>query len=285
MKAKYLFISVVASMLLTACMDGKDYEWNTPHSAVIGNEDLAETNLVSIATLKNQYSSILFGTNYDMQQITENVQIKGRVTGNDIGGNVYNEVAIDDGTGVILVCISEGGLFSYLPVGQEILIELNGLYIGNYGLQPEIGTPYMNKNGRTYVSRMNRKLWGQHFKLLGTPDVSKVHPVEFDLAKINDKIYLQDNCGRLMTIKGVKFSDADGVVNFANDDEKDAGNCVNRSLQGINSGNMVVRTSSFARFAGLPLPQEKVNLTGIFTRYSSTWQILLRDDKDIELAD
>lgn len=76
-------------------------------------------------------------------------------------------MAVDDGTGAILICISQGGLFGYLPVGQEILVNLKDLYIGTYGYQPQIGTPYTNASGKTFPSRMNKTVWQQHFKLMG----------------------------------------------------------------------------------------------------------------------
>ena len=96
----------------------------------------------------------------------------------------------------------------------EILVELQDLYIGSYGQQPEIGTPYTNKNGRSYVSRMPRALWQSHYKQLGMKNVS---PEEFDLSKLTDADYIKENCGKLMTVKDVKFQGANGTKVFAAD--------------------------------------------------------------------
>jgi hypothetical protein len=68
---------------------------------------------------------------------------------------------------------------------------------------------------------------------------------------------------------------------YADDNSKDAANCVNRSLQGISSNQLVVRTSTYADFAKMPLPQGEVDITGIFTRYNNTWQILIRQVSDV----
>lgn len=273
----------MACCLSTGCMND---DWDTPTDPVtIGNNDITEDNIVSIAQLKSSNSTVVFSSTDTYTQFTEDIKIKGRVTGNDVGGNVYSEVAIDDGTGAILVCISEGGLFSYLPLGQEILISLKDLYIGGYGQQPEIGTPYVNKNERSYISRMNRMLWQQHFKLIGTPDPTKVIAEEFDKSKMKNENYLRANAGKLMTIKNVTFKKGDGTTTFAPEDEKDAGNSVNRGLKGIDDASLVVRTSTYADFAGDALPTTPVNLTGIFTRYKNTWQILLRTADDIQPAD
>lgn len=281
---KYLKLALAAFVLGTAMTSCMDDDWNDPTGdiAPYGNNNLQETRVVTIAELKDMYSSAL-DENRDTARITEDIQIKARVTGNDIGGNIYNQIAVDDGTGGILICISQGGLWGYLSVGQEILVSLKNLYIGTYGYQPQIGTPYTNDKGYTYPSRMSRTLWNEHFKLIGAPDASKVDTLEFDLSKINDDDYMAENCGRLMIAKGVTLTQANGTRTFAPEDEKDDGNGVSRFVNG--RGNLVVRSSTYADFAGTPMPVGKVDLIGIFTRYSDTWQILMRSDTDFRQAE
>lgn len=286
---KYLLMLVLACSLFIGCMDD---DWDTPNAEALnkayGNQEIAETNVITIGSLKEKYESVINASTNSYEQITEDVQIKGRVVGNDIGGNIYNEVSIDDGTGAILICISQGGLFSYLPVGQEIVVDLKGLYIGGYGKQAEIGMPYTNAKGNSYVSRMSRVLWNKHFKLTGVADASKVVAEEFDVSKRNKEEYFIANNGKLMTIKNVEFTNADGKTTFAPSDEKDAANSVNRGLsqngEPIPISSIVVRTSSYADFAAKQLPTGKLNITGVFTRYRTTWQILIRDEKDIQSA-
>ena len=263
------------SFLISSCMDN---DWDIPSTdgSEYGSQTVTETNLVTIAQLKQKYATVIYNGSY--VQFTEPTQIKGVVTGNDVQGNIYNQIAIEDGTGSIIICIAQGGLYGQLQVGREILVELQDLYIGSYGQQPEIGTPYTNKNGRTYVSRMPRVLWQQHYKMLGMKTASAV---EFDQTKLGNADYMKENCGRLMTIRDVKFQGANGKKVFAADKDKDAANSVNRSLQGISSNQLVVRTSTYADFANKPLPQGTVDITGIFTRYNNTWQILIREESDI----
>ena len=281
---------VLACSLFTGCMDD---DWDTPNAEALnkayGNQEIAETNVITIGSLKEKYESVINASTNSYKQITEDVQIKGRVVGNDIGGNIYNEVSIDDGTGAILICISQGGLFSYLPVGQEIVVDLKGLYIGGYGKQAEIGMPYTNAKGNSYVSRMSRILWNKHFKLTGVADASKVVAEEFDVSKRTKEEYFTANNGKLMTIKNVEFTNADGKTTFAPSNEKDAANSVNRGLsqngKPIATSSIVVRTSSYADFAAKQLPTGKLNITGVFTRYRTTWQILIRDERDIQPAE
>lgn len=225
-------------------------------------------------------------------RITEDWQLKVRVTGNDIQGNIYNQIAVQDESGEgLLICIQKGGLFGFLPVGQEILVNLKGLYIGIYGNNVQIGVPYTNTSGRTFPSRMNINVWNEHFKILGAADASKVVPEKFDVSKLKDVEYVKSHRGKLMTLENVEMDKADGKLAWAPEADKDAGNGVSRTVKinGKAQSLMVVRSSTYADFAAKAMPTGKVNLTGIFTvyatnpsKYGYTWQILLRSDSDIE---
>ena len=281
---KYIKLVMAALLLglsVNSCMDD---DWDNPTGDIppYGNNDLQETNVVTIAELKDMYSFAL-QEQTDTARITENVQIKARVTGNDVGGNIYNQIAVDDGTGALLICINFGGLWSYLPVGQEILVDLKDLYIGTYGNQPQIGTPYTSNSGYTSPSRMSHTLWNEHFKLLGEADASKVDTLEFDISKVDDTVYMEENCGRLMVVRGITLPQANGERTFAPADAATSGNAVNRMVSGTTK--LVVRTSTYADFAGTAMPEGKVDIVGIFTRYRDTWQILMRQDGDFKQAE
>ena len=285
MKKTYILLALVCG-LFASCMNGNDGLFNDNWDETdtleyqFGNPYIKETNVVSIASLKQKYASVI--AEGGMELFTKPTQIKGIVTSNDIEGNIYNEVTVEDGTGTMIIGISQGGLFAQLPEGQEILVELNGLYIGSYGEQPQIGTPYTNKNGRTYVSRMSRHLWQNHFTITG--EKKTIEPVIFDQSKLNDANYMKDNCGKLMTIKNVTFMDAPDSV-YASEFNKDAANCTNRELTGFSSKKLIVRTSTYADFAAKKLPAGALDITGIFTRYNNTWQILIRKEADVKPAE
>lgn len=208
-------------------------------------------------------------------------------------------MAVKDETGAILICIAQGGLYGYLPVGKEILVNLKGLHIGLYGNQPQIGVAYTNASGKTFPSRMNRNIWQKHFKYVDAGFTHEVAPEEFDVTRMQDVEYVKACRGKLMTVKGVTMAEADGVKVWASDAEKDAGNGVSRSIA-VNGkvpmsgqyASFVVRSSTYADFAAQVMPTGKINLTGIFTvyannpdRYGYTWQILLREGTDVEIAE
>jgi len=85
-----------------------------------------------------------------------------------------------------------------------------------------------------------------------------------------------------MTIKGVKFSSANGKTVWAANDETTNQNLKDaESGQWISSNTVVVRTSGYARFANTILPDGAFDITGIFTRYNNVWQIIIRNTDDL----
>lgn len=279
-KTTYLLIFALACTLFSSCMNG---DWDEPDfngAAPYGNNSLTEQNVISIADLIKKYHNLLFESTTDQnKQIDEDIMIKGRITGNDVGGNIYKQVTLQDNTAAIIIAINEGGLNGYLAEGSEILVDLKGLYIGGYRKQPEIGAPY---NG-TSIGRMQKDIWAKHFKIVGSPDASVIQPIDFNTIK--DTKLMDANCGKLVTLKDVTFKEADGKATFTTGTAQ--GNAVNQELDGYGS-KVVVRTSTYADFAAMTLPYDseakkklKCDITGIATRYNSTWQILIRKTSDI----
>ena len=165
-------MALVMGLGLTSCMDD---DWKAPSgdTPAYGNNTLQEKNVISIDELKTKYGITKDMIN-DTVRIDDGIQIKGVVTGNDAEGNIYNEIALQDETGGILVCIAQGGLCGQIQVGQEILIDLGGLYIGAYRSQPQIGVPYTSTSTSgaksVYPSRIARAEGQPRFSLIGKPD-------------------------------------------------------------------------------------------------------------------
>lgn len=277
-KTTYLLIFALACTLFSSCMNG---DWDEPDfngAAPYGNNSLTEQNVITIAELIKKYPNVFASTDQN-KQIDEDIMIKGRITGNDVGGNIYKQVTLQDNTAAIIIAINEGGLNGYLAEGSEILVDLKGLYIGGYRKQPEIGAPY---NG-TSIGRMQKDIWAKHFKIVGSPDASVIQPIDFNTIK--DTKLMDANCGKLVTLKDVTFKEADGKATFTTGTS--TGNAVNQELDNYGS-KVVIRTSTYADFAAITLPYDtvakkklKCDITGIATRYNSTWQILIRKTSDI----
>ena len=271
---KLLLVALLVGMTATSCMDD---DWDAPSSDTnpYGNASITETNLVSIKELKERYKNEI-NTSYAYKQVTEPLQIKGYVTGNDVEGNIYNEISIQDETGAIYIAIAQGGINGYLPVGTEIVVELNGLYVGNYGKQAEIGTPYTNASGNTYVSRMNRMTWQEHFRITGK--TKEMEPELFADGDEKTTWDISDDSGKLGIIKNVSIKGATSKMVWS---APDGGQSTSLYLNEQPS-TVLIYTSPYCDFAGKTVPQGKCNITGIFKRFNNSWEIIIRSIDDVE---
>lgn len=291
-------MALVMGLGLTSCMDD---DWKAPSgdTPAYGNNTLQEKNVISIAKLKKDYGITKDMIN-DTVRIDDGIQIKGVVTGNDAEGNIYNEIALQDETGGILVCIAQGGLCGQMQVGQEVLIDLGGLYIGAYRSQPQIGVPYTSTSASgaksTYPSRIARAEWQTRFKLIGKPDATKLVAKEFDYESLKgNETELYKYAGCLVKATGVGFAKADGKTTYAPKSEgASTGYGVMRAFKNMSTGKdyttneFGVRTSCYSDFAAEKLPEGKLTVTGILTcyksqtRYNATAQILMRQQSDVQ---
>ena len=285
-KIKFIALAFLA-LTLGSCMgDGyadPDLTEKVP-AAPYGNNSLREKNVISIADLKNQFATVIANSSYKL--IEKDMMIKAVVTGNDVSGNIYNQVSVQDASGAIIIAINGSGLSGYLPVGQEILVNLKGLYIGSYKKLPQIGGVNTKlSDGSLGMGKIERAIWNQHFKILnpGEADASTVEPEEFDLTKLTDAAYMEANVGKLMTLKKVKFASANGTNVWAPDDTNTSLELIDAETgKKINSSNLVVRNSGYSKFANEVVPQGVFDITGIFTRFGDTWQIVLRSTDDLK---
>lgn len=291
-------MALVMGLGLTSCMDD---DWKAPSgdTPAYGNNTLQEKNVISIDELKTKYGITKDMIN-DTVRIDDGIQIKGVVTGNDAEGNIYNEIALQDETGGILVCIAQGGLCGQMQVGQEILIDLGGLYIGAYRSQPQIGVPYTSTSTSgaksTYPSRIARAEWQTRFKLIGKPDATKLVAKEFDYESLKgNETELYKYAGCLVKATGVGFAKADGKTTYAPKSEgASTGYGVMRAFKNMTTGKdyttneFGVRTSCYSDFAAEKLPEGKLTVTGILTcyksqaKYKATAQILMRQQSDVQ---
>lgn len=291
-------MALVMGFGLTSCMDD---DWKAPSgdTPAYGNNTLQEKKVISIEDLKKNYGITKDMIN-DTVRIDDGIQIKGVVTGNDAEGNIYNEIALQDETGGILVCIAQGGLCGQIQVGQEVLIDLGGLYIGAYRSQPQIGVPYTSTSASgaksTYPSRIARAEWQTRFKLIGKPDATKLVAKEFDYESLKgNETELYKYAGCLVKATGVGFAKADGKTTYAPKSEgASTGYGVMRAFKNMTTGKdyttneFGVRTSCYSDFAAEKLPEGKLTVTGILTcyksqtKYNATAQILMRQQSDVQ---
>lgn len=304
---KLALLALVAVFATTSCMDD---DWKDPNSETspYGNNSIQETNVVSIAELKNTYGPKQKDEINDTVRIADGTQIKGIVTGNDIESNIYSQISIQDESDKpgIIISVAQGGLSGQLQIGQEVLINVGGLYYGTYRSQPQLGVAYHDSSkDQNYPSRISRADWQNRFKVIGKPDASKIKVQvfstnpdaskgELNVADLLDADVAYKYAGCLVTLKGVEFAMGDGKTTLAPEDEgKTLGYGVTRYFKGYDKTNkqIGIRTSCYAEFAANLVPQGVVDVTGVLScykssaKYNHTVQLALRRFSDIKASE
>lgn len=304
---KLALLALVAVFATTSCMDD---DWKDPNSETspYGNNSIQETNVVSIAKLKNTYGPKQKDEINDTVRIADGTQIKGIVTGNDVEGNIYSQISIQDDSDKpgIIISVAQGGLSGQLQIGQEVLINVGGLYYGTYRSQPQLGVAYHDSSkDQNYPSRISRADWQNRFKVIGKPNASKIKVQvfstnpdaskgELNVADLLDADVAYKYAGCLVTLKGVEFAMGDGKTTLAPEDEgKTLGYGVTRYFKGYDKTNkqIGIRTSCYADFAANLVPQGVVDVTGVLScykssaKYNHTVQLALRRFSDIKASE
>lgn len=274
-KHTYIIALLTGVFTFSSC---QNKDWDVPEGIPYGNNSLEAGTTVTIAELQTRYANTISSDNY--KQITEDLWLRCVVNGNDYGDNLYKQLSVQDETGGIIIGINGSDQGAMMPVGQKLLINLKDLYIGGYGNQAQIGGLYNGGLGRMELSD-----WKQHVRLImdnsseamafGT---MKVDTLDFDASKT-----MAQQAGRVVRLSGVTIS-REGTPIIAPDDGSVSlvSNCVNRTLSGGNAGSKcVLRTSTYATFKGVAIPEGTVELYGIATIYRGTWQILARTESDL----
>jgi len=150
------------------------------------------------------------------------IYIRGRVTTDDMGGNFYKALIIQQIVGGmqqnLRLSIDLGSASGMYPRGQEILIRCNGLAIGRYANQPQLCVPSYNNNTNAQHAeqkvgwnpgRIPAPLCRKNFMLVGKPDESKLQydevTIEECIANYTDIVAARKIDGRLVILKDVWF--------------------------------------------------------------------------------
>lgn len=285
---KYISVFVMMLCAMTSCMnnfDAPDLE-NPPY----GNNSIGESN-TTIADLKTKYSSVIQSNGYE--QIVDDVIIEGVVVANDVTGNVYKQLVINDKTGAIIIGINDVGMYAVLPVGQRVRMNCKGLYIGGYGSLAQLGTKYYNtKYSEFQIGRMSKTDFQSHIRVVGKVDSTQEELIPFEVTEE----FLADKNNKALApiyvvLKNVSIDEADGERKYAPEEEQisDTNTAVERNVY-VGSQKVIFRLSTYADFANDKMPVGKFDITGVLTRYRNPgsnsdskdyWQFMLTSTDDM----
>lgn len=133
------------------------------------------------------------------------VYIRGRVTTDDQGGNFYKSICIqqlfiegnDTTQQALRISVDAGSVNGLYPIGQELLIRVDGLAIGRYANQPQLCLPSYNNNTHAQnaeqkvgwaAGRIPMAIFKARTKCIGLPDVSKLYYEEMQIEDFTELI-------------------------------------------------------------------------------------------------
>lgn len=216
-------------------------------------------------------------------QITDKFLMKGIVTADDESGNIYKSIYLQDSTAAICLALDQVNLYNTMPRGQEVIVELTGLWVGTYAGYHQLGDSTTHESYGFQMGRWdwNKEYEDQHFFPIGTPDISKL-PEPYEIDSENGILNPGHIC-TLVTLKNVTFPLANGRLTWSKSEQT-----INIKAQFEDGTYVNVRTSGYSNFYADKVPVEKCDVTGILSYYefsSDNWQLYIRDREDIKLVE
>lgn len=204
---------------------------------------------------------------------TDDVYVKGTITGNDVSGNIYKLLFIQDGDDAIRFAINTIGAASTYPLGSKVVVNMKDLTIGKNGSIPEIGAGVRTEGG---VNRIDDAVFKTKFVLDGEGSVTPTKVTIADF-KENPSNYLN----KLLQFENVQFNDANQT--YANPD-KDRKSGENRTIIDCDGNTIILRNSDYAKFAGETVAGGNGTLTALGSSFRETAQLLIREVSDVDFT-
>lgn len=263
---KYVFFIFLA---LVSCVQDDDY--NIPNTI-----DCVESVLTPTKTVEEIYNL----TTSITTQYTEADVIEAYVTSNDQSGNFYNELHFQtlDGNRGFSIPVDMDDLYTIFNPGRKVSINLKNTFTQLNFESLEIGNLYVDE--RTKEESIG-KITAANFKnvLVKTCDV-------VDEEQLVNKITLSEitdaHLNTLIELKDVQFEDA-ALGKTLYDTNTDSGGGTNYLIEDISTASISFRTSAFANFGTTEVPSGNGTIRGVLTKFSNTYQILIRSIEDVQL--
>jgi hypothetical protein len=215
---------------------------------------------ITITQLRERYANVT-----DPRLIDIDFILRAVVAGNDVSGNIFNQLFLQDATGGIVISVAQSSLFNDFRVGQEVFINLHGLYVVTFGGQIQLGYAGTNAN------RIPWEVFNFYTHRNGWPQASRVTARTVTMNALDDTMM-----ATLVRFDNVYF-EGHGELAFTEGDRT-----TNRSLRDGNGNAIIVRTSNFSSFAADILPKGAGTVYGMLTRFNNDWQLVLRDLNDLQ---
>ena len=227
-----------------------------------------EFEIIDISELKNFYKG-------ETVQIQDDLVIKGYVISSDKEGNFFNTIYFQDESSnpsdgmQIELELRDSHLF--FNVGQQIIIRLKGMYLGESNGVYKVGGVFTSFGNRS-VGRLPKNVVFDHV-LLSCKANDGIVPLRTSISELN-----QTMIGTLVEIGDIEFKEDELGKTFAKEEEETI-----RTLIDCNDNELSIVNSGYADFQAELLPEKMGTATGILTYNDNEYQLIIRDVNDLDL--
>ena len=246
---------VFTSFAITSCVD-KDYD-----DIVTANLD---PNLTPTHTIKQLQAMAISNVG---KEITTDVIVAGVVVGDDSSGNIYKKIILQQDSSGIAISVDVSNFYTEYPVGRKVFVNCKGLFIANNSGNVELGISATNPVGRIPAALLTKYLikgkWGQY-----------ITPAVYALDYPNIPTYT------LVKFNDVEFAVGDAGIAYA----ATSGSNLNIQSCDTTLPPLVLYSSNYSTFALTKTPYGKGSITGVYSVYSGSGELQIRDLKDVQMS-
>ncbi len=262
MKNNYASLAVLTMLLLTTCCCMACFKKS---AYAIPSIAQWKDSLITIKQLKRIHRM------GEVEPIKQEWMIQVVVVANDEYDNWYKSIVVQDSTGGIMLLLDGQNLFQDYPVGTLIRLRLKDLLLSDYRRMIQLVGAVDSSSGSLVTGGIPVPLFKQHIQIL--QDNFPINPIQVQFKNLHDSLQ-----GRLIQLSAIEFSAADTAQTFADKKNKLG---ASRALKFCTGGTIYLRTSGYADFAGVGIPNGNGSVLGIYSVFNSEKQLLIRHPDDI----
>ncbi|PHR10552.1 MAG: hypothetical protein COA40_13920 [Aequorivita sp.] len=256
-------------MIATSCVQDDDY--NVPEINVEEPNVDVNTTITAVKEMYGGFEPVKVEAGPDS---TEPLYIEAYVVSSDESGNYYKQLIIQDKpenpTAGLSISTNATDLYTKYGPGRKIYFRVDGLYIGEYAGLPTIGTQDGDEVGRIEIEDFENRI------LRSTESVELV-PTVIGVGEASNPARLNT----LVKFEGVQFPDGVAGVEAYGNLNNTFG--VNRTVENCDGQTVLLRTSGFADFKNMTLPEGNGTLTAVLSIFNSDYQLFIRDTDDVQM--
>lgn len=290
------FAALVAAAGFTSCQDHFDAPNSNqePVADIKANTTIADfkelmwqdgNNYCETVYTKEWYATPEAERTEAMKTEGTHIIVEGRVISSDYAGNCFKYITLQDETGALNFSINSYNLYLNYRMGQKVVVDLTGLNAGKYRGLLQVGFPSYNSSLPGYeTSFMAPELFSSHAQLDGWPKPAQVDTINVERFS---ELGVTPTELRKWQSQIVRFNNVEFVPNATTPTLSTYHSSgVTQQIKDAEGNTIDVRTSGYANFWTMTLPEEKCDVVALLGYYvnlagSGGWQLTLLDANSI----